>query len=60
MPPGSVFLRKPYPLAVLVRHVREFAEKAAQAAVIRSEAAETPNSDASANAADNVIPLRSA
>ena len=60
MPPGSIFLRKPYPLAVLVRHVREFAEKAAQAAVIRSDATESPKANESVNAVDNVIPLRSA
>ena len=60
MPPGSIFLRKPYPLAVLVRHVREFAERTAQAAVIRSEATEPPGSEDTAHGADKVVPLRRA
>jgi len=60
MPPGSVFLRKPYPLALLVQHVREFAERAAQAAVIRSDAAEPPGPEDAAQGAGKVVPLRRA
>ena len=52
MPPGSIFLAKPYPLSVLVQHVREFASKAAQPTIIRGEDIADPTTD-------NVILLRS-
>jgi DNA-binding NtrC family response regulator len=59
MPPGSIFLRKPYPLTVLVQHVREFADKAAQPLVIRNEEPASPAEErGSETASDNVIPLR--